>query len=134
MFRRSLAATAAVLLCCALVQADEPVRLGDQLFYPEGARIPRGLTDVERAWLVDHPLQTLRATSPPSGPVHCPAEYEPMDGLLIAWEQFTNVLTELAQLITTTGNANVYVVVDSTSERTSAQSALTAGGPPSSAT
>jgi len=109
--------------------ADEPIRQGDRLIFPEGAAIPRYETQTEQEFLRDHPVQIeYRVSAPPTGPVHCVAEYEPMEGLLMAWESFTTILTQMAQQVTTVGDADVYMVVDSSSEMTTAASALAAGG------
>lgn len=100
--------------------------------YPEGAPIPRSLTALERAWLAAHPLAGTDApTPPPTGPVHCAAEYEPCDGLVIAWEgssSWTAILAQIAYHVTTTGNANIYCYVDSTSERSTVQTTLNNAG------
>lgn len=67
--------------------------------------------------------------SPPTGSIHCPAEYEPQEGLFIAWEGYTDVLTNLTVGITTGDpDAIVYVVVDSSSEQSSAYSMLNSAG------
>jgi len=99
--------------------------------FPEGAPIPRSLTAAERAYLAENPLVPGRAATAPTGPVHCVAEYEPMEAILIAWEggsSWTDILAEMARHITTTGDANVIVVVDSTSERNSATATISAEG------
>ncbi len=109
--------------------ADEPILKGDRLEYPEGVIVPRNLTEVEREYLEIHPIAPFRGRStPPSGPVHCPAEYEPMGGILIAWEGFSTIQVQMAREITTTGDADLYVVLDSSSEQSSAASVLSAGG------
>ncbi|MBL7007624.1 MAG: agmatine deiminase family protein [Planctomycetes bacterium] len=100
--------------------------------YPEGAEVPRSLTPAEARWIAGHPLGGARAaTAPPSGPVHCPPEYAPMDGIFIAWEGtsgFTTVLAQMAAEITTTGDADVYCVVDTSSEISAAQSKIASYG------
>ncbi len=100
---------------------------------PEGAAVSRGLTGAEKAFLALNPdyfrnQNAGRRSAPPTGPVECAAEYEPMEGILLAWESFNPVLTELAKHITTTGNANAYVVVDTAGEQTTATTTLTNGG------
>jgi agmatine/peptidylarginine deiminase len=99
----------------------------DALVYPEGSVVPRGLTDIERAYQAGHPIESGR-TPPPTGPIRCVAEYEPMDGILIAWESFSTTQRQMVQEITTTGDADVYISVDSTSERSSVTSTLTSDG------
>lgn len=99
--------------------------------YPEGAQIPRSLTDVERAYLKDHPIQIPEQRGPfvaPTGPVHCTAEYEPVEGILLAWESFNTILAEIARWVTTDGNADVYVVVDNAAEQITAATAIQAAG------
>lgn len=100
--------------------------------YPEGAAIPRALTPAEARWLASHPLAGGRAaTAPPPGPLACPAEYEPMDGLFIAWEgtsSWTTILAQMAARITTTGDADLWVVCDSSAETSSAASKLASNG------
>lgn len=103
-----------------------------QLSYPEGAEIPRSLTPAEAAYLRRFPLQApLAVTPPPTGPVHCVAEYEPMDGILLAWEgsgSWQLILQRMAVAITTVGQARAYVVVDSTSEQAGVASTLATAG------
>jgi len=99
--------------------------------YPEGAPTPRSLTDEERAYLKANPLSVPEARGPfsaPTGPVHCTAEYEPVEGILLAWESFTPILTQIARYVTTDGGALAYIVVDTASEQTSAAATLQAGG------
>lgn len=100
---------------------------------PEGTPVSRGLTPAERSFLAANPdyftrQTTGRRSAPPTGPIECPAEYEPMEGILMAWESFTSTLVELSKQVTTTGNANVYMVVDTVSEQTSATTSMTNGG------
>lgn len=103
-----------------------------QLAYPEGSPVPRNLTPAEADWMAANPWGNARAvTAPPSGPVHCAAEYEPMAGILIAWEGSTswkNILAQMAAEITTTGDADIYCVVDNSSEISSATSSISAQG------
>ncbi|MDP6129331.1 MAG: agmatine deiminase family protein, partial [Planctomycetota bacterium] len=101
--------------------------------YPEGVGISRALTPAEIAWIAANPPGPggRAATSPPSGPVHCVAEYEPMEGILIAWEGTSGqntVLAKMAKHVTTTGNGKVYCVVDSTSEQNSASNTISNQG------
>ena len=88
--------------------------------YPEGARIPRDLTPVERAWLKSNPiLLPALVTDPPTGPVVCPGEYAPMEGIILAWEgptEWLDIVAQMAAQITTTGNAIAYVSTDAIGE------------------
>lgn len=104
--------------------AQEPV-------FPEGAEIPRSLTLAEAAWLLDHPLLPPAGAIAPPTDVWCPPEYAPMAGIMIAWEgsgSWTTILAKMAKEITTVGDADVHVMVDSTSERSSARSKLQSYG------
>ena len=101
-------------------------------FYPEGEAVPRSLTEAERRFVESNPLRALRGASPPpTGPVWCPPEYAPVDGILIAWEgtsAWTNILRSMAPHITTTGAAKLYVVVDSAGEQSTVSSSLSSAG------
>lgn len=115
-----------------------PIIVDGRLVFPEGARVPRNLTDIERDYMERYPRVTPRAvTPPPVGPVRCASEYEPMDGILLSWEPFTpttqieTILKSIALQITTNAaadGAKIYMVVDTTTERTTVQSALTSFG------
>lgn len=115
----------------ALAQ-EQPIRRGNELIFPEGAPIPAGLTDVEREFLKEFPISPAdvgrMTTPPPAGPIRCPGEYEPMQGILLAWEQFTPILTNMIRQITTTGNAQAYIMVDSASEQATVANSLAAAG------
>jgi agmatine deiminase len=128
----SLAIGVPVLSLAHPALADEPIWDGDRLVYPEGSAIPADLTPTEQRFLDLHPLAPLRdATDPPTGPIHCVAEYEPMDGLIIAWEGNSSwkfILEQMAVQITTIGDADVYVIVDSSSEGNEVVTTLDAAG------
>lgn len=98
---------------------------------PEGVDVPRSLTDAERLWLQDHPLTPTEAvTPPPIGPVRCVGEYEPMEGLIVAWDGTSGqnlTLRDIAREVTTRGGT-MYISVDSASEQSSVITTLTAGG------
>ena len=133
--RRSLHSVAWGLTAFALAPtatADEPIWTPQGLVYPEGSRIPRSLTDVERAWIEQFGLRgpgtAARADGAPSGPLFCPAEYEPMEGIMFAWEGYSSLLTEMIANITTLGDADVWVYVDTGSEQNSASNTIAAGG------
>lgn len=136
--RTSAGLCVGALLAAAAVAtaADEPVRKGDQLIYPEGAEIPRDMTGAEQRFVRENPITALdRGTAPPQGEIHCFAEYEPMEGILMAYEgsgSWLDILDEMAANITTTGDANIYVMVDSVSEGNSAVSFMTSAGADSS--
>jgi agmatine/peptidylarginine deiminase len=111
---------------CASLYAQQPQQ------YPEGAEIPRSLTPAEQAWLAANPLDGTDApTPPPTGPLHCAAEYEPMDGICIAWEGSSGwllILQQMAVQVTTVGQAKVFVYCDTTAERSSVQTTLANAG------
>lgn len=127
-----------VVLGCVVVLAsyapsigyDQPILRDGELIFPPNAEIPRFLTPNEIEYLKTHPqIPRPRAvTSPPTGPVHCAAEYEPMDGLLFGWQSFTSNLTSLIDYVTNEGAANAYVVVDGASEQSTVTTTLTNAG------
>jgi agmatine/peptidylarginine deiminase len=128
-----LIALALPALQAGLATADEPVIVDDKLVFPEGANIPRYMTEAEKRWLLTHPIAAPRAVTPaPTGAIQCVAEYEPMEGLLFAWEQFngssTTILPTMIKHITTTGAGKAYVVVDTASEQTTANTTLSSAG------
>ncbi len=101
--------------------------------YPEGAETPRGMTAAERAWVDANPIEapSARGVGAPTGPVRCAAEYEPMEGILIAYEGssgWLSILRQMAEQITTVGGANIYVMCDTSSEAASVQSAMVGQG------
>lgn len=100
--------------------------------YPEGAEIPRNLTNKEAAIVERNPITPPRGvTAPPIGPIHCVAEYEPMDAILLAWEGSSSwkaIVAQMAANITTIGDADALVVVDTTSEESSAISQISSYG------
>ncbi len=122
--RHAATVFAVVLLsswCLAAEQAADS-RPGFEL-----GTLPKNLTPAEAA-LPPLPLE-IDGRVPPTGVVHCAAEYEPCDGLFIAWDGYTDVLTAMAVPITTNDpDATVYCVVDSTSEQSSAYSSLQSAG------
>ncbi|MGI8923582.1 MAG: agmatine deiminase family protein [Fimbriimonadales bacterium] len=123
---------AAVLVAISAVGSSSQTRSPQ---YPEGAAIPRSLTNLERAWLSENLWYFGQADGegpPPTGPVRCASEYEPMDGLLMAWEgsaSWKNILAAMALEVTgPLGGARVYMVVDDQSEQNSCNTTLTNAG------
>tara|TARA_X000001036_G_scaffold20057_1_gene16831 strand:+ start:3949 stop:5517 length:1569 start_codon:yes stop_codon:yes gene_type:complete len=97
--------------------------------YPEGAAIPRNLTKEEARYVQQNPITAPRGvTSPPAGPVHCVAEYEPMAGILLAWEGYASIVAEMAARITTIGEAEAIVVIDQPGEESQALSQIASYG------
>lgn len=98
----------------------------------EGLALPRHATEAEKRLMAVNPIRAERgAGEAPTGPVFCPPEYAPMDGILIAWRGPTawlNILRDMAVQITTVGDARVYLVVPSSFEQNSAMAAISAAG------
>ncbi|RMH14725.1 MAG: hypothetical protein D6695_00385 [Planctomycetota bacterium] len=132
--------TAAVFACTALAQSEAalseagPGQVDLQppaQSYPEGAAIPRSLTEAEAAFIDRFPIVAQQSRAAPPGLVRTPAEYDPCEGIMIAWEGISGWRTILAQMardITTIGDAEVWVYVDSTSERSSASTTIQNAG------
>ncbi len=121
------------------VQEVLPANAPDELvlealsdLYVEGAAIPRYQTEAERALAAQLTSGIeLGSTAPPTGPVSCPGEYAPMDGILIAWEgpsAWLSILAQMTAQITTVGDADVYVAVDSSGEQIFARSSIQGSG------
>ncbi len=115
----------------------DPIVTDDGLLFPgEGVFLPRSLTENEKRYLAEHPLvprgeRTPGSATPPTGPVRCVAEYEPMQAILVSWLGTSGMNTILAKMggqITTVGNADLYVVVPNAATQTSATSLLSAQG------
>ena len=92
--------------------------------------LPRNLTPLEAWYVAQHPITapTDAVTPPPTGPVHCAAEYDPMDGIIVSWMSFTNLHALMANHVTNAGQANFYVALPSEAWRASATSTIAAGG------
>lgn len=96
--------------------------------------LPRHLTAEEMEFVRQYPLMPSRAvTPPPTGDVHCVAEYEPMDGILLAFPSnfsasWAAIQYQIAAQITTTGDAEVYAVVHSWEDPTAIVNAMIAAG------
>lgn len=93
--------------------------------------LPRNLTAEEAEYVRKHPITAEQTRAAPPGPVRTPAEYDPCEGIMIAWEgsnSWYNILAQIARDVTTIGNARIYCFVDSTTERSSAQSTIQAAG------
>ena len=99
---------------------------------PESDALPRSLTPAESRLIAERPIvaEGLRGGGP-EGEVRCPAEYEPAEGILMAYEGSTGwrrILEQMAVHITTAGDANVYVMCDTTSEANSVASTMAFAG------
>ncbi len=120
----------------------QPALIDGRLVFPtdpDAPPIPRYLTENERRFLEMHPLVAgqndpdgagaLRGPyTSPTGPVRCPGEYEPCDGIILAWKTYTTLQGQMGALITNQGNAKLYVACDSAAVQTSANSALISAG------
>ncbi|GJM20012.1 MAG: hypothetical protein DHS20C14_22250 [Phycisphaeraceae bacterium] len=107
--------------------------LAGPLAYPEGEATPRGLTPAEAAYIAEHPITApnLRATAPPPGAVRAVAEYEPMEAIILAWEGssgWLTILEKMAVAITTTGDADVWIYCDTSTEATNVRSRVVNAG------
>lgn len=100
--------------------------------YPEGAEIPRSMTSAEEAYTQLNPIQAMQSRgAAPSGLIRTPGEYEPAEGIIIAWEgssAWKSILAQMTREITTTGNAKAFIFVDTASELTSASNQVAALG------
>lgn len=127
-WRACVAAWAACAATWASGAPPIPPQTDHNTFADDETPLPRYLTPDERGYLRDNPLGGIAGGGPaPTGPVHCVAEYEPMEAIIIAWEgptTWTNVLAAMAAKITTVGDANLYVSLDAQSEETTARLAL----------
>jgi agmatine deiminase len=117
----------------ALIAATAaPLTHAQFLEYPEGAEIPRSMTPAEEAYTKLNPIQAIQSRgAAPSGLVRTPGEYEPAEGIIMAWEGSSSwkvILAQMTREITTTGNAKAFIFVDSVSERTSASNQVAAQG------
>jgi len=133
MQRTSLTILIVLFVTCFVMQAAA-VPLSSEMHaqiaekYPDG--LPKYTTDEEKLL----PLPTVSREdyllrSPPTGEVHCSAEYESMEGLLIAWESYTSTLTSMIVPMTTHANpATAFVVVDNSSEQSSVYGSLSGSG------
>ncbi|KPJ54219.1 hypothetical protein AMJ39_01325 [candidate division TA06 bacterium DG_24] len=71
---------------------------------------------------VDH-----RWTPPPTQPVRCPGEFEPLDGVLIRWYTFSVTIDLIDEIQEET---TCYIIVDNASQQSYAESYLTGVGIP----
>ncbi len=93
--------------------------------------LPRSLTPAEAELIAREPIVAPAPRAAPPGPVRTPAEYDPAEGILLAWNGspgWLTILANMAREITTTGNAKVFVIVNSTSARASATNAIQNAG------
>jgi agmatine deiminase len=116
-------------LAAALAASAAPPANG-----PDGAALPRGLTPAEADYVRAHPIvPEVERGGPvtPVGPVFCPPEYAPMDGIILTFQGDSSwqfILRQMAARITNEGNAKVYAVVVSQTHRNSIFTYLQQGG------
>ena len=110
----------------------EPIDQDGVLVYPSDAEIPRSLTPTERRFIDVNPLHAGRGTTaPPTAPIICPGEYEPCDGIMLAWQgssSWKNILAQMSSHITTTGDATVYMYVETAGDESASASSLSSAG------
>ena len=97
----------------------------------EVAPLPRSLTPAEAERIAREPIVAAPSRAAPPGTVRTPAEYDPSEGIMIAWEgssSWLSILAQMARDITTIGDAKVFVMVDTTGERSSASASIAAQG------
>jgi agmatine deiminase len=130
MTTRDMAGAALLVLMAGGAMAQE---LPIERYYRSGIDpLPRYMTTQEKAeaerlrpfW----PGGQEAPSAPPTGPLRTVAEYEPMDGIICGWMAFNPELAQLAKVVTTTGNANFYVVLNLASQQASATTTLTNAG------
>jgi agmatine deiminase len=94
--------------------------------------LPHVMTDAESLQLPAYNAQRdsrqmeTGSITPPSSPVRTIGEWEELQGFTITWAQFTTMLTEIVRAAKL--ETRVYVIVSSTSQRTSAINTLAAAG------
>lgn len=119
-------------VCVSAHAQDQPVLKDGRLIFPEDGAIPRSLTPVEREYIKHSPLALLvEATPPPTGPVRAPAEYDPMDGVLLSYRGLSSwktILDQMAAHITTTGDADIIAIVPFSSNVSEAIQRMTNAG------
>jgi agmatine/peptidylarginine deiminase len=72
-----------------------------------------------------------RGVGAPTGPVHCVAEYEPMQAIMLSWNgpsTWLTIVSQMASRITTTGGAQAWVVVRDATAENAARTQITAAG------
>tara|TARA_R110002073_G_scaffold118918_2_gene258913 strand:+ start:49724 stop:51370 length:1647 start_codon:yes stop_codon:yes gene_type:complete len=107
-----------------IAAAVAPLAHAQLIEYPEGTEIPRSMTPAEQAFTKLNPIQATQSRgAAPSALVRTPGEYEPAEGIIMAWEgssAWKSILAQMTVAITTTGEAKAFIFVDTASERTSA--------------
>ncbi len=87
--------------------------------------LPRSLTTEEKTRL--HEIGVNRTiTDPPDSILYTPAEFDSVAGIIFAWESYYDLLTDLIKEVAEFDTA--WVVVDNSSDETSAANTLSNGG------
>ena len=122
----------AALIAAAVAAPFAQSAQAQPLEYPEGAEIPRSMTHAEVVFTKLNPILAPQSRGlAPSGIVRTPGEYEPAEGIIMAWEgsnSWKSILAQMTVAITTTGEAKAFIFVDSATERTSASNQVAALG------
>ena len=98
--------------------------------------LPRSLTPAEAEYVRRNPITPpfggRNIPTPPAGPVHCTAEYEPVSAIIVGWQGtstgINTILGKMGARITNEGNADFYVVVSGSTGQNTATNALNAQG------
>ena len=122
----------ALITAASSMAADTAPMARRQLPRVEEQALPRTMTLSEKDWVRMNPdLRPRLASPPPTGPVSGASEYRPMEAILFGYSgsnSWKNILADMARHITTTGNADVMVVVTSTTDRTDMTTRFTNAG------
>ena len=98
----------------------------------DGEALPKGLTPAEQAQIAQEPIRAIfDRMPPPSGPISTPAEYGPMEGILVSYigsSSWKSILQQMGAQITTVGDANIYVIAPTTTEANNARNGMITRG------
>jgi agmatine/peptidylarginine deiminase len=135
MTRRTFVLTLAAGSLLPLHAATAQVIRNGQLIYPQGEPISRATTKVEAEWSRRYGQQAGggadAVTPPPTGPIHCAAEFEPQEGIIIGWEggaSLNAIQADMAKRITVDAASRVYVVCETAGIQSTATTTLTNAG------
>ncbi len=119
-----------MLWCGPPTGASPPREQLDKIVDDDPNPLPRYATPQEKLIEIRSPtLEDLLRGGPPSGSIHCSAEYEVSQGGLVRWGSFNSLLTEFIVGITEPDpGAIAYVLVTGASQQASATSTLTSNG------
>ncbi len=122
-------AAGALALAFAAMAHAEPTRVAEIPAVSEP--LPRSLTPAEAELVAREPIVAAAGRAAPPGRVRTPAEYDPVEGIMLCWNGssgWLDIVAQMAAEITTTGNAKAFVMVNSTSARAAASSAIQTAG------